>query len=187
MDLFKLLGSIGLIAGGVFLAIAGSKSTKKAETPIVDNRDEDDLEASGVLITSPRRVQEPEPEYQNGGKDLNPYNRPDCLVPEEAYHRPAQRNVPRQQSRYAEEYYSEPEWIRGAKLCAEGIPNVARGLLNTISDSLHFYGMYRSGVDVETYMEEYNYARSLRGDYGWNFGRPSYGMMPAGSSNHYIY
>lgn len=180
MDILKLLGGIGLVAGGLLLAFSGGKKETTDECGDYSVSSEDDdgysesLESSGVVVSKPR---DHNSEYRRNGADLNPYNRPDCLVPEEAYNEG--RKQSRKGSRYTEDYYSEPNWIRGARLCTEGISNVSRGLLSTISDGLQFYGMYRSGVDVETYMEEYNSSRGLYrgnnyyGDYNYGYDRPS--------------
>ena len=167
MNLLKVLGGIGLIAGGIILTFMGKKKDYESDPEILDEERQSNNETEDEIL--------------DDGRDLNPYNRPDCLVPEEAY---ADKKGNR---RYNEDDYSEPTWVRSAKLCAEGIPNIARGILNTVSDSYQLYGMYRTGQDVDTYIESYNDRYSGHRRYSGNYQRSTDGGYYGGSSNHRVF
>lgn len=139
MKILKVLGGISLIAGGLALAFFGSKKDQD-ENSIDQNNDNSDNEDFG------------DDEVIDDGRDLNPYNRPDCLVPPEAYNDNKRKN----NNKYSDDFFEEPHWVRRAKLYAEGIPNIARGLLNTVSDTYQLYGTCRADHDVDTYRDEYN-------------------------------
>lgn len=136
MNVLKVLGGIGLLAGGLALAFFGCKDSRnKGET---------------TPLPEPKRVEEDE--IIDDGRDLNPYNRPDCLVPEEAY-------------REAEQYeYSEPTWVRTAKFFADGIPNITRNILNTVSDGYQLYG----ACHAMGRLGEYRPADGYYGGYSYN-------------------
>ena len=166
MNLWKVLGGIGLIASGIVLTFVGKKKDYEDDPEILEEEHQFNEEETDDII--------------DDGRDLNPDNRPDCLVPEYT------QSDRRSNRRYYEDDYSEPSWIRSVKLCAEGIPNIARGILNTISDSYQLYGMYRTGQSVDTYVEQYNDRypgfRKYQGSYqaGGNFGNYS-------SNNHRVF
>ncbi len=167
MKILKVLGGIGLIAGGLALAFFGSK---KDENIYSSNCQGD--------IDSQEDESSDNDEIIDDGRDLNPYNRPDCLVPPEAY------NDKHRGNRRSDDFFEEPYWVRRAKLYAEGIPNIARGLLNTVSDTYQLYGTCRAGQDVDTYMEEYNNRYSYQPRRMNNYNNGGYYN---GNGNHRFY
>lgn len=162
MNLLKVIGGIGLLAGGIALAFFGLKGERSSEE------------------TAPRKPEQrkKEEEIIDDGRDLNPYNRPDCLVPEEAYQE-------------AEQYeYSEPIWVRNAKFYAEGIPSIARNLLNTVSDGYQLYGAcHAARLGEYRHSDNYNYG----GGFGYRDSQPRYngsgfsGGFHHRTGNTYVY